>query len=136
MELIVASEKELTWVPELKWAPKLRAICVSEVRRENHPAIAAVFSKQHIYAIGAMPVGCACGFYGENEDARRAREDLSAFLERALDAVPELELFAHYCEPATVAVLPSSIDTIGPNDIRDWRWDFKCDEFLLVVKDD
>jgi hypothetical protein len=130
ISLILASDKEL---PILQWAEG-RAIRVSEIQQDS--ALVAIFSKPHLYHIGAH-FGCGCGFYGRDEDAYRAREQLSAFLEQALDLVTDLELFTHWCgvDPHPT-ISPSSIDTIGPDDFRAFRWDFKCDEFLLVVRDE
>jgi hypothetical protein len=127
----VATEAPL---PYWEWGIPSRYIEVSGPH-EAGPDLGSVFSKPHVYAVGAAETGDACGFQYDSPVAQLAREELAAFLDHALARVPEVELFAQYCDETIRVARPSSYDRIGPSDIRTWRSWFRPDEFLLVERE-
>lgn len=129
--LYVGSDREL---PFRNWVPPDAEVGIFEAVRE--PDVAAVFSKPFVYTVGTRLTGDGCGFQGDHAEARWAREELAAFLDRALELVPEVELFVAWHDFGDSGVRPGSYDRLGPSDIRLWRSLFRPDEFLVVTRDE
>ena len=121
-------------LPLPAWGPAGRYIGVHE--SQHTPDIVALFSKPYVYAIGTRLTGDGCGFQGDHKEARHAREELAELFERALERMPELELFVAWDDFGDSGVRPTSFDWIGPSDIRTWISGFKPDKFLLVIRED
>jgi hypothetical protein len=99
-------------LPVEEWVPPGREISVFEATRE--PDVVALFSKPHVYSIGTRLTGDGCGFQGDHKEARRAREELATFLERALELASPMELFVAWHDFGNSGVRPSRFDWIGP----------------------
>ena len=88
IDLYVGSDQSL---PIGELAPPGREISVCDAVRT--PDVAALFSKPHAYRIVTRLTADGCGFRGDYKEARRGRDELARFFERALELAPELELF-------------------------------------------
>ena len=130
-ELLIACGEPLP-IPE--WLPPGRSIYVCEC--PNSQDAVAIFSKPYLYAIGTRQTVDGCGFQGEDTEARRAREELAAFLDRVLELVSDLEMYVAWHDFGDSGVVPSLFDRIGPSDIRTWMSGFTPDTFFLVHRED
>ena len=132
LHIVIASDERL---PSGEWEVPSRDITVLGPL-DKAPTSTRVFSRHFLYAVRTKRTGDGCGFQGDSHQSRQAREALAAYLDQALERVPELELFVDFVNATTPGVEPSRYDQIGPDDIRTWRSCFRPGEFLVVRRED
>lgn len=96
----------------------------------------AIFSTSDLYYIYARHTGDACGFWGNYEEARDAREELAVFLERSLELVADLQLYVAETYFGKSGVIPTNFKYIGPSDIRTWLPGFLEGDFFQVIREE
>jgi hypothetical protein len=118
----------------LAWDLPGRVISLCEIDGETEAR--TVFSKPHVYSIGSRKTGDGCGFQGDSKDSQMAREALANFLERALELVPDLEMFIAFLDPYNEFPAPERFEKVGPSDFRTWITQFDPNSFIVVIKED
>jgi hypothetical protein len=136
--LILGSEEPL---PISQYAPQEEdkedgQIYVRAIGQANSRDARAIFATRYLYYIFARHTGDACGFSGNYEEAQAARRELAEFLERSLELVADLRLYAAYEDFGDSGALPTKFDYIAPSDIRTWVPGFLEGDFFQVLPDD
>ncbi len=139
MAIYIASDMPL---PEIAWDSEAPAFYVTADVGPNERELRRHVTKPFVYYVGSHS-GCGCGFsYGEYEEpdveedgpdwvfARKSVADLAAYLERALQLTPELELYS--CWDGEEGEAEESRTTISPDEIGGERFWFEERQLTVV----
>lgn len=108
-------------------------ITVSPGCKATTPEEKKTFPTRTLYWIKPRDWGCACKLRLNYPDAPAICRAIADFLERSLEYVPDLQLYATDDECNWIA--PERIGQLCPNDLRTWVTQFREGEFFQVIPD-
>jgi len=95
-----------------------------------------LFPTRFLYCISTGHTGDACGFSGDYGDAVTARIELAAFLDSSFEFSDDLQIYVAAGDYGDSGVLPTSLNDVGPSDIRSWMTVFNQGEFFQVIQEE